>query len=597
MRLKFLTVSKYELRQYSRNYLEQFFILAGILSIFWILSNTSQGTVETPSSYKLYRIGYVAGTMSGNYSHYTISMLPYDSKEEAASDLSGGVIDVFVEEHDSVATFQTSGSSKSKAALKRIKQVIITYNRDLIYQMADVNETLDGILLPIKVRTVESEIDYTTSIKPEVYLHRIRFINREGDVIAPEELNINMLDPESIGNINLTEYILKQDKYIEEASNETSVGFTLPEEWEVPFVFKRLYDNMAIVAVSILFSMLLTLSFAREKVNRTLENIFQTPLGRWEILLGKTLPYFGAMALVNLAYSIMSTGTGAIKVFYILTVLSATLASFALFTVVISKNYREVTFTSSISLMTFLIFIVLPNVFSGMNVLAFLSPLDTITTVQNNAYVSYSDVFLSLLPYKFLTLFFAAFTLSCFQPEVFQSTPGLKDLSRAFYLSLSRRLGGGVKYAIASVSLLVPFVYIVQTLMAYVILPIGYMAPYASIMLLAFIEELVKILPYTYNRRIKPAVYGLTAGLSFFATEKLFNIYLISKVYSYLPTPYTVFVVKGLIYTMVVHIILTTFLSWLISKNKSRTTFLIGLAAVTLAHYTYNITMMRGGLR
>jgi hypothetical protein len=249
--------------------------------------------------------------------------------------------------------------------------------------------------------------------------------------------------------------------------------------------------------------------------------------------------------------------------------------------------------------MSFLMFIVIPNIFSGINVLAFLSPLDTITSLQNGASVGAIDVFLSLLPYKFLCAFFLATTLVCFSPETFQNTPGILGMIRLFYGSLPGYVGGGIVYAMVSVSLLVPFIFIVQTVLAYLIMPLGYMAPVLTIFLLAALEELVKILPYHYNKRLNPLAFGLISGASFFLTEKLFNIYLISKVYSFLPAPYTVFVIKGLISTFVLHVSATSVFAvilWLFAtllpKSKSRMPLWLGLFTVTVMHYLYNMYMM-----
>jgi hypothetical protein len=598
MGLRFLTVTKYELKQYTKSYFEQFFILSSMALIFLMVSGASEGvTLDTPSSYGIYRVGYLAGGELENYTHYSLRMTGYGGRDAGMAALAAGDIDVYADESpDGFVSFKTADSARSQAALKRLRQLILGEKRDRIYSLADSNASLDGILLPIKVRVEEHPVDYTNAIDPSVYLHRGRFLDRDSMDNGEISSKANILDYESVRRMNLSELLAANESASALDAADKS-GFTLPEEWEIPFVFRSLYNNMAVVSVSILISILLTLSFAKEKVNKTLLVLFQTPASKLDILVGKSLPYFLVIALVNLAYSLsVSGGWDAVKIFYIFTVLSATLLSFALFTVLASKNYREVTFMGSLSLLSFLMFIVLPNIFSGINLLAFVSPLDTVTSIQNQAQVGALDVFMSLLPYKFLFLFFFTATLVCFDPETLQNTPDLTGLMRTFYVNLSRSLGGGVKYAVAGVALLVPFVYITQTLTAYLILPFGLLAPYASILLLAAVEELTKILPYYYSRRISPALYGLVAGATFFVTEKVFNIYLISKVYSYLPAPYTVFVAKGFTYTLILHIVTATLLAYIVSRSRGRRHILAGLVLASLIHYWYNMEMIGWGL-
>ncbi len=593
---RFLTISKYEVKQYSGRYFEQLFVFAGIILIFLILSpsDAGAGTLDTPSSYSMYRIGYNRGSAFEAHNHYSLNMLPYDSRAEALEDLEAGAIDVYAFEECGGASFETAGTVKSAAALKRVQQVMVGVKRDRIYALADANESLDGILLPIKVRTEEIEVDYGGAIDPSVLLHRVRFINRSRD--NGNVSDVNILDIDEVMGQNLSG--IRSGRRYSSAENDTDeVGFTLPEEWEIPFVFESLYHNMSVVSVSILLALLLTLSFAREKVNDTMDVLLQTPAAKWEILAGKSIPYLSVMVAVNLAYGFVTVGpVEGLKIGYIFTVLSVTLVSFALFAVLASRSYRELTFTSTISLLSFLMFIVLPNIFSGLNVLAFISPLDTITSIENNAPVGLGDVFLSLLPYKFLSMFFLAASLMCFNADTFHNTPGVLGLVKLFYTNLSRRLGGGVKYMVAGVALLVPFIYVVQNITAYLIIPLGLAAPYASLLVLALAEELAKILPYHFNRRINPLLYGVVAGASFFVTEKVFNIYLISKVYSYLPPPYTMFVFKGLAYTLFLHVTVTAAYAFLLSKTSGRRSLFYGLAAATVIHAAYNLFMLRGGV-
>jgi len=564
-----------------------------------MISHTEDGLMDAPSSFGLYKIGILKGSPLVNYTHYSINIIEFDSTEEAKNEVKAGRIDVFAYTSEESIRFEYEKNPKAYSALKRMKQVIIGKTRDLIFEMADVNESLDGILLPVKIKTKEFEIDYDNLRDPTISRNRIRHIDQDSIITGDPSIDgINILDIEQVKKLNISQYLSENepDEIVEEDGDD-DVGFTLPEEWEIPFAFKSIYQNMAVVSVSILLSILLTLSFARERVRKTGWTLFSAPIRSFDILAGKSLPYLSIMVLTNLTYGFyLAEGLDVLKVFYIFTVISVTLISFALFSVMASKNYRELTFMSTLSLLSFLLFIVLPNIFSGVNVLAFISPLDTITSIENNGVVTMMDVFLSMLPYKFLCAFFLGFSIVSFNAETFFGTPSLEKLFERFYYNLSLHMKHKFLYIIVSVSLLVPFVFIIQSVSAYLIMPLGIIAPYMSIFLLAMIEEVTKIVPYFYRREIKPWAYGLVSGLSFFLTEKAFNLYLISKVYSYLPHPYTMFVVKGMFYTMIVHIVTTSFLAFIIHRFRSKKMFVLGILTTTLAHFIYNFILMQGGL-
>jgi hypothetical protein len=153
-------------------------------------------------------------------------------------------------------------------------------------------------------------------------------------------------------------------------------------------------------------------------------------------------------------------------------------------------------------------------------------------------------------------------------------------------------LSSGLIYVFVSVALLVPFIFIVESILAYLVLPLGYLAPPASLILLAAVEELVKIIPFHY-RRMNPLVYGVVAGSSFFLMEKLFNLYLIVKVYTYLGGPY-VFFFKSMLPTLSVHMLTTVLFALILSRTSRRVWFGLGLLVSVSIHFIYNYMLIAG---
>jgi hypothetical protein len=299
------------------------------------------------------------------------------------------------------------------------------------------------------------------------------------------------------------------------------------------------------------------------------------------------------MTVLSLIYGLyIVIGLDALKVAFVFITISMTMVSFSLFSVLISRSYRELTFIGSFSTFAFFFFIILPNVFAGINVLSFISPLDTVTSIENGVAIPVSDLILSLLPYCCLTMFFLSFTGLCFNAEVMFSSMSFGSLLGLFYSTLTKILRSSIVYIFVSVSLLVPFIFIVESILAYLILPLGSAAPLLSLILLAAVEEVVKITPYRY-RKTNPLLYGIVAGASFFAVEKLFNLYLIVKVYSYLGGPYLVFF-QRLLPTLGLHMLSTTMFALALSLGNRRSWYVVGLLAAVMVHVVYNYLVLSG---
>ena len=589
---RFLAVSRNELRQYRASYVDEAVVLLVVLTGFLMLVTPAVRDFSLPSSYKLYRIGYVEGSPLGGLDPYSLEMVPYHDSIEMIYASNVNEVDAFVDRARGGYVVFGSGNRKSDAALGNMGGVLAAYNAELISEAADRDPSLSGILLPLRLQVMEAEIDYPKAISASSDERRRQLTGLGGYV--RDEINVN--DVRSDGSVVATAGSAGDSSAPDAKAATAGAGdmsLTLPEQLNVEFPFANLYRNMTLLSPLILFSILLSLSLAREKVDRNIENLFAAPLTGTQILVGKALPYALVMLALSLIYGLdTSFGFGGLEAALVFAVISSTLLSFSMFSAVVARSYRELTFIGSFSIFTFFFFIILPNVFAGVSVLAFISPLDTVTSIGNGAAVPAADLVLSLLPYASLTCFFAAFTACTFNPESMHASTDLRLLARMFYGGLSRRLSGGAAYAAVSVALLVPFIFVIESILAYLVLPLGSIAPLASLGLLAVVEEAVKILPLLY-RRMNPLLYGLSAGAAFFVTEKAFNIYLIAKVYSYLGGPYMLFLGK-MLPTLIVHIAATTVFAALVYYGRRRVWGILGFFAAVSIHMAYNLMVLGG---
>ncbi|MBD3389120.1 MAG: ABC transporter permease subunit [Candidatus Altiarchaeales archaeon] len=596
---RFLVVSKYELKQYRGSAVDEAVILLVILAGFLMLITPEVGESSLPSSHNIYRVGYVEGSVFEGIEAYTLEFIPYNSKYEMISASSLDEIDAFAVYSKGRIVVFGSGTLKSDAALSHLNTVMTEFNTGLVYDYVEGNPSLSGVLLPLRLEIREEEIDYSSAINGSIELKRREVLKDIRMEDEPPKKDYTTANPQAEGRTSPSESAAPAEETPTNSGNRQATSsdseLLLPVDLTVEFPFKTLYKNMTLLSPLILMSILLALSLSKERVDRNIENLFDTPLTRAEILLGKAFPYMSVMVALSLAYGMQaSLSFDALKVAMVFSTLSVTMLSFGIFSTIVSRSYRELTFIGSFSLFAFFFFIVLPNVFSGVNVLAFISPLDTVTSIENGASIPLTDVILSLLPYVFLSMFFLSFTGVCFNAEVVFSSHSFRRLLEVFYKDLTVTLKNKIIYAFVSVALLVPFIFIVESIFAYLVLPLGHLSPFASLIVLAMLEEIVKITPYLY-RRMNPALYGVVAGLSFFLMEKLFNLYLIVKVYTFLGGPY-VFFFQKLMPTLLVHMLTTSVFAFVIYTRRGRISYAVGLTLSMVIHFAYNYLLISGVL-
>ena len=162
--------------------------------------------------------------------------------------------------------------------------------------------------------------------------------------------------------------------------------------------------------------------------------------------------------------------------------MSLVIIASSLFAVTVSRSYRELTFVGSFFIFIFIFLIILPNVFAGINALALISPISSVTNLEYGGTISFLDLFLSLLPYHTLSLSFLAFAVICFDGEILFANVRLRQVVVFFFETFEQLVRRRVVYVAASIALLVPFVFLVESIFAYLILPLSEYSTIASLM-------------------------------------------------------------------------------------------------------------------
>jgi hypothetical protein len=595
---KFLVISKYEVKQYLRNRFDEAIVVIMVLAGVLLIVAPEVDDTNLPSTYSLYSVGYVRGMFFDRLSHYSITFVPFEFRDDMILASGRGELDAFSFSGRTQTVIYSGTTPRSPQAVEALRNLAPEINSIVISDYLEGDWTLSGVLFPVRLQLNYEEIDYQMALSQEVLERRKSLLDGLALVSDAQEQPVSRFEVQSppVSDPGFEDFsdVPSRSLVLEE---EIDTSIMLPSELDIDFPFKSLYRNMSLLSPMIFLSILLSLSLSRERIDKNLENLFIAPLSKAEILLGKSFPYVLTMLVLSLLFGLyISPSAQGLKAALVFFTLSLTMASFSLFSALISRTYRELTFIGSFGLFAFFFFIILPNVFSGVNVLAFISPLDIITSIEFDAAISSIDLFLSILPYLFLSSFFASFTWVCFTSETIFGLNDLRGMFSVFYGELAKYVRQETWYAFISVSLLVPFIFIVESIAAYLLMPLGRGAAVLTVFALAAIEEVVKIMPLLF-KRMNPIKYSIAAGLGFFLTEKAFNLYLIYKVYSILGGPYSYFMAK-LAPTLAVHILSTFFFAASIYYNKGarRSWPLLGYFVSVSIHFTYNMLVLWGAL-
>ncbi|MFC2154666.1 hypothetical protein ACFLRC_04225, partial [Candidatus Altiarchaeota archaeon] len=612
---RILIISKYEVKQYLRSHFNVGSIIGICLVSLLLLLSPNVERVELPSAQRLYRVGFYQDNeiISWLQQSFPFRMVRYNDVIEMVKALNSEEIDSGIIIQGNMVNVMGSGTSKSDGAINRIRDEFSIINSQYIRNVIREKPELKGILIPLEIRVIEKEVDYNKIINGSIDIKRRKFLedNQKGiqDMLLKSGSSGDEKDAKiSVEIVDFGEDAETERQKLIERGGESPLelrgivglrkeeSLLIPAELRVDFPFMNLFRNMILLAPPIILSLMFSLSLIREKVDRSLNNLFSAPVSKFDIIVGKALPYFLLIAGINVFYGFyLSSGLDALKIAIVFLSISSVILSTSLFSVVVSRSYRELTFIGSFYIFIFLFMIILPNVFAGINALALISPISNITNIEYGTSVSWWELFLSLVPYHSLTLAFLAFTLFTFDAEVLFSDWRIKDIVEHYYMQLQNAVSSKAVYSFVSVALLVPFVFLVESIFSYLILPLGNLSAFISLFVFSLIEETAKIIPYLMSRReIKPTYYAILAGTSFFLTERIFNIYLISKIYSLFGGPYLVFIAKSLVLTWGVHVVTIAFLAsglnYLNTKTQKMGLFLL----VVLLHMMYNLNIIYG---
>ncbi|PSP89975.1 PrsW family intramembrane metalloprotease [Halobacteriales archaeon QS_4_66_20] len=267
-----------------------------------------------------------------------------------------------------------------------------------------------------------------------------------------------------------------------------------------------------------------------ERINRRGELLLVSPVSRYDIIAGKTLPYFAGAMVVETAiaagvfYLLQGQVGGLVSVFavapLVLLFLGATFLG-AMF----ARSFKELTFVTVTITVSLTSYAFVPAIFTDVDEIALISPLTLVVRELQGEAISLGSIVFSTTPPLLVALVCFGLGAGLYREEDMfaqRSVPG--RVIDALAGPITRRWHVGVMTAV-----LVPFVFVVQLLAIAALFALGEIAIVLLLVVVAITEEFAKSLHVyaayehrRFERSVRGAlVLGFASGLGFFLAEKI----------------------------------------------------------------------------
>lgn len=379
-----------------------------------------------------------------------------------------------------------------------------------------------------------------------------------------------------------------------------------PSAISPPFPFVSLVLAFAFIVPMNFVIQAYASSILHERVQRRGELVLVSPVSRWSIIAGKTLPYFTLMVLIA-AGTALAIGGGLLSIGAVVPVALLFLAC-AFVGGLLARSHKELTFvlvTVSVAVTTY---VFVPAIFTDIHPIAAISPLTMVVRELEGVAVQPGTFVFSTTPVLVGSLVLFGLGGGLYREEdLFAQRPVPAKLLDALANPIDRRSMAAVMSLLS-----IPFVFLAELLAIAVlfVLPLEVSLPILLVSI-ATIEEVAKSLHIyagyrraRFERTLRTAVVvGSLSGLGFFIGEKVAAV---SQVVGLLQldlgrvafelgaglggvtTPANMAIV--LLAPLALHGVTASISS--IGAYRGRTAYVAGLAVAIIVHTGYNLAVV-----
>jgi ABC-type Na+ efflux pump permease subunit len=342
-------------------------------------------------------------------------------------------------------------------------------------------------------------------------------------------------------------------------------------------------------------------SVMAERINRRGESLLVAPVSRGDIIVGKVLPYFlGSILITAVIASLLG---GSYRSVAAIAPLAALFVAATFVAGLLSRSYKELTFSTVTISVVLTAYAFLPAVFAEVHPIAAISPLTVVVHDLQGTAVSWGTFVLGTLPPALsATVLFTLGAGIYREEDLFTRRPLPQKALDALAAPLHSTWRVGLWTA-----LFVPFVLVAELMAvaALFVLPVSISVP-LLLAALAIIEEVAKSLHvyagyrrgrFGADRRTAVAI-GLSSGIGFFLAEKLLAVTQLVGLPSldlgraaFGPAMLGLGSLVLLVAPLLLHT--TTAAVSALGARHSRARYLLALGLAVGIHLAYNLTVVR----
>lgn len=415
-------------------------------------------------------------------------------------------------------TFYRENREESLMALDILSESILEHNRDRLSK-----EGLDQVAYPIGLEISFEEFS-GSSILEEANTNNDQNTNEQDENQNNEENNEEEnTDTGDEENVDESGSQVNDGNQVGEESGENEI--VTPKDIQPPLPLESIILAFLFLVPMNFIVQNYSSSIFDERIDYSGELLLVTPSSRYEIIIGKTLPYFTTIFLLSILIA-LGIGASAISVLAS-SIIGLAFLSVGFVTGVFVRSFRELTFVFlSLSIFIFA-FVIVPSIFTSIHPIAIISPLTLVVMDLQGDPTEVTDILFSLGPLTLTSLILFAYGSSLYREEdLFTQRSSRRKLLDMF----SGQTNSWKSMLLIGMSV-VPFVFAVQLLFVAFIFaaPEGIALPIIFVTA-ALSEEIAKTLPVyagVVNNKLKNKYIYLAAamsGLGFFLAEQVTTI-------------------------------------------------------------------------
>ncbi|MFB6254670.1 MAG: PrsW family intramembrane metalloprotease [Halobacteriaceae archaeon] len=341
-------------------------------------------------------------------------------------------------------------------------------------------------------------------------------------------------------------------------------------------------------------------SMINERINRRGEPLLVSPVRPRDIIIGKTIPYLIASAVIFTVIAYLVGGT-VLSIIAMMPVAGVFLGA-TFFAAMVARSFKELTFLT-VSISVFITsYVFVPAIFSNIHPIAAISPLTIVVRDLTNESISLSTGIFGTIPLTFAALILFSLGSGLYREEtLFSQLPISEKLIDAFAAKMT-----STKSVMLWSILVIPFVFIAEifTISILFALP-GSLSLPLLLTAIAIIEEVAKSIHiyagfsrHKFKRKTRQAILlGTISGIGFAIGEKfslLAQLVGLSQIQlaqvAFYGTLGPGFIVGAFLAPFLLHIVTTGISSY--GARTSRSHYLIGIWIAILVHVIYNFVVV-----